>query len=156
MKRTLLIAMFTTLALVLISTAGFAQGKGKTTARSQAREGDEVWVIVNTIKADKREQFEKWVFEIFWPAGLKKLTGNQRKAFQQTRILAPTKANDDGTWSYLYLMDPVAKDSNYDVETLLKQLFSEQQAREYGQMLQGTYAKPQFDYLQKQTRSLNQ
>jgi hypothetical protein len=152
MKRNLLLAMLTMMTVAVIATAGYAQGKGKKPARMQAAEGAEVWVVVNTIKADKREQFEKFVFEIFWPAGMKKLTGMQRKAFEYTRVLAPTKANDDGTWSYVYLMDPVFKDSNYDIETLLKQLFGEEKAREYGQMLEETYAKPQFDYILKQTR----
>jgi hypothetical protein len=152
MRKILMATMLLGLALTVGANDLFAQGKGKALERTQAREGDEVWVIVNTIKADKREQFEKWVFEIFWPAGMKKLTGVQRKAFQYTRVLAPTKANADGTWSYLYLMDPVFKDSNYDIEPLLEQLFGEAKAREDAQMVEETYAKPQFDYIQKQTR----
>ena len=152
MRKTLIAMMLIGLTLTVGATHSFAQSKGKATARIQAREGDEVWVIVNFIKADKREQFEKWVYEIFWPAGMKKLTGNQRNAFRYTRLLAPTKANADGTWSYLYVMDPVFKDSTYDIDTLLKRLFGEQQAREYARMLQETYAKPQFDYIQKQSK----
>jgi hypothetical protein len=151
MKRNLWLAILTMMTLALLATADYAQGKGKKPARLQAAEGAEVWVVVNTIKADKREQFEKFVFEIFWPAG-RKLTGLGQKAFLHTRVLLPTKANEDGTYTYLYLMDPVIKGANYDIETFLRQMFSAEKAREYGQMLEDTYARPQTDFIQKQSR----
>lgn len=151
MKRKLWLAVLTMLTLAVIATAGYAQGKGKKPTHAQATEGAEVWVVVNTIKADKREQFEKFVFEIFWPAG-KKLTGLGQKAFLHTRVLLPTQANEDGTYTYIYLMDPVIKGANYDIDTFLKQMFSAEKAREYGQMLADTYAKPQTGFIQKQSR----
>jgi hypothetical protein len=85
MKRAFIISL-TTIALMLGATHSFAPGKGKKPVRVQAAEGEEVRVVVNTIKADKREQFEKFVFEIFWPLG-KKVTGVERKAFIATRVL---------------------------------------------------------------------
>ncbi|MBI1760641.1 MAG: hypothetical protein HYR56_04310 [Acidobacteria bacterium] len=129
-----------------------AQKKTPTSAKHRlAVEGDEVWVAVNTIKADKREQFEKWVYEIFWPAGLK-LPAKERAAFEHTRVLRPSKANDDGTWTYLYVMDPVIPGAEYDIERLLKRMFDEAKAQEYGRMLEETMAKPQFGYDMKQGR----
>ena len=33
-----------------------------------ASSGDPMWVILNHVKADKRQQFEKFVYEILLPA----------------------------------------------------------------------------------------
>jgi hypothetical protein len=41
------------------------------TMHTRAGEGDTVGVFVNHIKADKRQQFEKFVHEIFWPMAKK-------------------------------------------------------------------------------------
>jgi hypothetical protein len=156
MKTILLTTALTLLAVTTHSTATLAQGKAnKPTAtkapRRLAVEGDEVWVAVNTIKADKREQFERWVYEIFWPAGMK-LPAQERLAFEYTRVLRPAKAYDDGTWTYLYVMDPVIPGAEYDIERLLKRMFDEARAWEYGRRVEETYARPQFSYDMKQGR----
>lgn len=149
MKRNLMIAMLTTFALVVIFTASYAQGKGKKPERMQAAEGEEVWVIVNTVKADKREQFEKFMSEIFLPT-LKNSTGDIRKSVIATRLLMPTKANEDGTYHYLFLMDPLIKGNDYQFLPQLTRAYGEAKAREYQQMFEDTQAKPQVGYAQKQ------
>ncbi len=156
MKSIWLTMTLVLLACVIGGSHAAAQDKAKkqkapTASHHLAVENDEVWVAVNTIKADKREQFEKWVFEIFWPAGLK-LPAKERIAFEYTRVLRPTKANDDGTWTYIYVMDPVIPRAEYDIDRWLKRLFSEAKAQEYAQMVEETYAKPQFSYDMKQGR----
>ncbi|NOT62634.1 MAG: hypothetical protein HOP19_20705 [Acidobacteria bacterium] len=153
MKRILMIVAL--MGTALLASDGFAQSKGKQAEPRQAVEGDEIWVVVNTIKADKREQFEKWVFEIFWPAGMK-LPAKERAVFEQTRVLRPIKANADGTWTYIYLMDPLIPGAEYNISRLLKRMFDEAKAQEYGRMMFETYAKPQTSYDMKQGRSLNQ
>lgn len=149
MKRNLLIAMLTTLALVLISTTSYAQGKGKQPPRMQAAEGEEVWVIVNTVKADKREQFEKFMFEIFLPT-VENATGDERKVFIATRLLMPTKVNEDGTYHYVFLMDPVIKGADYQFLPQLTRAYGAAKAQEYAKMLEDTLAKPQIGYSQTQ------
>lgn len=58
-----------------------------------ANEGDTVWVIVNHIKADKRQDFERFVHEIFWPMA-KKLKAEDQRLFRQTRVLHPVAAEN--------------------------------------------------------------
>jgi hypothetical protein len=41
----------------------------------------------------------------------------QRAAqYQQTRWLTPAQQNEDGTWTYVFIMDPVVADANYEIE----------------------------------------
>lgn len=151
MKNILITIMIAAFALTFGEPHSFAPGKGKKPVRLQAAEGEEVRVVVNTIKADKREQFEKFVFEIFWPLG-KKVTGDERKAFIATRVLLPVKANDDGTYTCLFLMDPVIKDIDYQFTPLLRRFYGAEKAREYEQMFADSAAKPQSGYTVKQSR----
>ena len=45
---------------------------------------------------------------------------------EQTRILYPTKANEDGTFTYVFLMDPLLPNPDvYDMEETLKLVLSE-------------------------------
>ena len=63
----------------------------------QATQDDPVNVILNHVRADKREQFEEFVFEGLLPA----LRENARrdpmakKVLDQTRMLLPAEENDD-------------------------------------------------------------
>jgi len=90
------------LALLFVISS-FDSNAQRTTSR--AAKGDTVWVIINHIKAEKKEQFEKFITETLW-GGSNKLKGNDRTVFKQTRVLYPTKPEADGTLSYVFIMDP--------------------------------------------------
>ncbi len=153
MKKVFVLLVLALVATTLTPSTNWAQGKNKKVRNVTAKPvatGDEVWVIVNTIKADKREQFEKFVFEIFWP-GAKKLSMADQQAFKSTRVLTPTKANEDGTYTYLFIMDPVIPGANYSIDKFLIKMFGEKKAAEYGKMFDETAVKPQIDYIQKQS-----
>lgn len=149
------------LLTVLITTSQINFANAQTTSasasnkraamRPMANEGDSVWVIINHIKADKRQQFEKFVHEIFWPMA-KKLTSEEQRVFRQTRVLHSVKPEEDGTYSYLFIMDPVVPGADYDIENLLKKMYDEQKATEYMKMLNETEASGQTGYRMLQSR----
>lgn len=65
---------FLTILAVLITVSHISSAHAQTSTSSKtrtttpmAKEGDTVWVYVNHIKADKRQPFERFVHEIFWP-----------------------------------------------------------------------------------------
>ena len=119
--------------------------------RLMAKEGDTVWVFVNHVKADKREQFERFVHENFWP-GAKKLRPADQHVFQQTRVLHPIQAEADGTYSYLFIMDPVVPGADYYIENLIRKMYEEKKANEYLKMFNETAAGPQTGYTVIQSR----
>lgn len=121
------------------------------TGRKMAAEGEKVWVIINHINADKRQQFEKFIHEIFWPMAAK-LGSQDQQVFRQTRVLHPTKAEEDGTYSYIFIMDPIIEGGDYDIDNLLKKMYGAEKAAEYGKMFDETKSREQTQYLEVQTR----
>jgi hypothetical protein len=133
-------------------TAGSADlSDQQTGAIPRAAQGDSVWIFVNHIKADKREQFEKFVHEIFWDSA-GKLSAAEQQLFRKTRVLHPIRPEQDGTYSYVFIMDPVIPGGNYDIEKLTKQIYGEEKAREYLKMFDETNTKEQTGYFLVQSR----
>lgn len=64
---------------------------------------DTILILYNYIKADKVEDFKKFNQEYLHPLFLKE----NKAATRSARMLEPTGANQDGTYTYIYLMDPV-------------------------------------------------
>jgi hypothetical protein len=129
------------LGLIVINT-GFTQAQGHSAAVSRAVESDTVWVIMNHVKADMRDQFEKFVEEIFWSRATR-LGEAEKRVFNQTRVLYPTAAEDDGTYTYIFLADPFIPDADYSIEHFLTQMYGAEKAAEYFQMFEETQAGPQ-------------
>lgn len=98
--------------------------------RQLAAEGDTVWVIVNHVKPDKRAQFERFTHEIFWPAA-QRLSTEEQRLFRQTRVLNATAPEKDGTYTYVFLMDPVISGGDYDIRSILNKMYSKAEAEKY-------------------------
>ena len=97
----------------------------------QATQDDPVNVILNHVRADKREQFEEFVFEGLLPA----LRENARrdpmakKVLDQTRMLLPAEENDDGTYTYIWLMDPWVEGGVYSYQAIIAEARGVETAR---------------------------
>lgn len=102
--------------------------------RPMAKPGQKVWVVAYYVQAKKRTQYEHFVHDIFWPGAAKLTSAQEKQVFRQTRILHPTKANPDGSYSYLYIMDPVIEGANYDIESLLVKMYGKAKGAEYGKL----------------------
>ena len=148
MKRHII---FISISLIIISLTLYTcsqkqSPKGETSETCfRAAEGDTMWVLLNHIKADKCEQFEKFVHEILRPIVLKSEPINQQ-AINYFRSLHPVKMNKDSTYTYVFLMDPVFKNANYQVSYYLKKEYDEAKTKEYLKMFNECYASPQTGY----------
>lgn len=96
----------------------------------KAKVNETVWLCTYKVKADKRQQYEHFVHDIFWK-GASKLSGNERKVFSQTRIMHPEKMEKDGTYLYSFLMDPVIKNTDYDIFSLITKMYGAKKGTEY-------------------------
>ena len=114
----------------------------------QASPGDRVNVILNHVRADKRAQFEEFVFEGLLPA----LRENEKsdpmgkKVLDQTRMLLPAEKNDDGTYTYIWLMDPWVEGGVYSYQAIVAKAQDEEEARKYVEMAQDSLSVPQIRY----------
>ncbi len=108
----------------------------------RAAEGEQMWVLLNHVKADKWEQHEHFVHNILMPATEKV----DPAAFRHTRFLHPAEQNEDGTYTSVWLMDPVIEGADYDFLSLLKKAHGEDKAEEYVQLWNESLVSPQVGY----------
>ena len=109
----------------------------------RAAEGEQMWVVLNHVKADKWEQHEHFVHNILMPAAEKV----DPAAFRHTRFLHPAEQNEDGTYTSVWLMDPVIEGADYDILSLLKKAYGEDKAEEYVQLWNESLVSPQVGYV---------
>ncbi len=112
----------------------------------QAKPGETVVVNITTVKADKRQQFEdalsKFLAVLPKAAEVDKTT---RQVMEPTRILAPVKPNDDGTFTYVSLADPALPDASaYDTNVILKKVMPEAEAEKLTKQFEDATAGQQI------------
>jgi hypothetical protein len=109
-----------------------------------AAAGDTVLVVVNHVKADKRQQFERFI-EAFWAAGrrLAERDSLSPRTFAQTRVLYPAGPDADGTYAYVFLMDPLVRGASYDIPLYLRRMYPPAQADSMDRAMNDALARPQ-------------
>lgn len=123
-------SFLSTITLFIVLSACQQADKNETATNNTAKMGEKVWFCAYHVKADKKQQYENFVHDIFW-AGASKLSEAEQKVFRQTRILHPEKAEADGTFFYAFLMNPQIEGADYSIESLLKKMYGEKQGTEY-------------------------
>ena len=117
-----------------------------------ASSGESMWVILNHVKADKRQEFEKFVYKILLPA-LKedsKVDLTSKKIIEQTRMLEPSRSNKDSSYTYIWLMDPIVKDADYSYPGILNKVYSPEETKKYISMNDECLVSPQIGFRVKQ------
>jgi len=140
---------FLVLAFLPLVTPVHSQIEGEPSKASvRATEGDTVWVLLNHVKPDKKDQFEEFVEKILTPAVEKLATSDsiQFKINLQTRNLYPIKANEDGSYTYVFLMDPVVSKADYSFKRIFNSLYTEKEADQFISMFEETLVVPQIGY----------
>lgn len=108
---------------------------------ARAVENDTILIIYNYIKADRVEDIKKFVTEVFLPLVQKENSPVVRSA----RMLESLRANEDGTYSLIWLMDPaVSTPGAYSMLPPLIKEFGEEKANEiFRTKIQDAMARPQ-------------
>ena len=119
---------------------------------TESKQGDQMWVIINHVKADKRQQFEEFVYQILLPALEEDAKNNlsSRNIIAQTRMLEPTRINDDSSYTYIWLMDPLVKDANYGYNNVLSKVYNPEETEKYISLLSESMFSSQVSYRVKQ------
>lgn len=105
----------------------------------RAHEGDEVWVVLNHVKSGQCETFEHFVHSILMPA----LAHLHPDVYNHTRVLHPASSNDDDTYTYIFIMDPIVANGDYDIANILTEYYTHDQAQDFLAVWEATLAKPQ-------------
>jgi ketosteroid isomerase-like protein len=96
----------------------------------RASANDNVLVVLNHIKAEKVAQFEDFYKNFLSPAG----DEINPQAKVTVRIQKPVGQNKDGSFTYIFIMDPFVQTYNYDILHLLTAKYEETKAKEINKM----------------------
>ena len=122
-----------------------------TKEQMRAKTGQDVWVIVTYVKDDSKSAFEQWAKTIFYPALQQSENPMHKAQLNATRWLEPAGQNEDKTWTYAWIMDPVVPDANYDIPLLLNTAYGEEKGKAHWEKYQTFWAKPVEAHVLKQT-----
>ena len=113
--------------------------------RYRAVEEEPVMVLVNRIKADKKEVFEELIYNDI-QKNSKEAGGFLAEVTSSVRILNPINPDEDGNFTYVFIMDPIIKGVDYSIESVLVQFFDEEVANEKVKLWADCYVEPQYGY----------
>jgi hypothetical protein len=110
---------------------------------------DTVWVLLNHVKADQRTAFEHFAYEHLMPAVEKSASSDPvvRRVRSQTRMLVPKEPNADGTYTYIWLMDPVVPEADYSYRGILSKVYSKERTDAALALVDGAMTGPQVGYV---------
>jgi hypothetical protein len=89
--------------------------------------GDTVWVISNHVQAARRADFQNFV-DTVWQAGSRSSDPSLANGFRHAHVFYPTEPDQDGTYNYVFLIDPVLKGVDYDLPRTVGRLFNADEA----------------------------
>ena len=99
--------------------------------------GDSIYFVDHHVRADARQQFEEFVRDVLWPAFQRSgapggsVPGDY--LLQRIRFLKPQVANEDGSYTYTFILDPLVPGVTYNVLEILRGAYGEAEAlRHYG------------------------
>ncbi len=124
-------------------------GTGGPSGLVRAERGQTVGVALDYIKRDKREQIERF-YDLFWhnpdawPA-------EDQQTHDITRLLYPTEANEDGTYTYAWIFDPSIEGADYSIPSLLQKMYGDEKAAEYFHQWVDAHASDQVEHILVQT-----
>lgn len=137
MKNIICFNLFATLLLPIYS---FSQDK----ADIRAREGEQAWLIVNYVKPESKQDFEKFMEEIFFDALTTSQAPQRAEQYRKTRWFTPARQNEDGTWTYAFIMDPVVAYADYEIEKLFQEKYSPEKSTELLRQYESFIARSDF------------
>ncbi|HEY0779789.1 MAG TPA: hypothetical protein VGD56_17610, partial [Gemmatirosa sp.] len=111
---------------------------------TRARPGDTLYIVEYTVIAARREQFEQFFSDAYFPAmrQVAKSDTSIARVLRQSRLLAPARASDDGTLSYLLVLDPVVRGETYNISALLRRVYPAAESERLYRQLTESWARP--------------
>lgn len=99
-------------------------------AQQRAMAKDTVMMVLNYVKADKVAQFEEFNTN-YLALAASELNAQTKRTVRTQKSADPNK---DGTYTYIYLMDPYVGTNNYDLFQNLSAKYGEEKGKEYMKM----------------------
>lgn len=109
------------LPALLLAVTACSPGPSSTAAGNKS---DTVWVIVHHVAPGKRRAYEDWMTNVWYKTAqdIGQDDADFREALLARRRLTPTRAEQDGSWTYVFLYDrpPVLKSGDTGLGAVFK------------------------------------
>lgn len=97
------------------------------TKDQRAAPGQAVWVCIDRIKPDRRDEFRRFLYEVKGPA----VRAVRPEAHASVRLLEPAAPNPDGSWPFIWLMDPAVSGEDYETSAMFEAYYGPEKAAEH-------------------------
>ena len=119
----------------------------------RAIEGDTLFLAFLDVKAESKEEFERLTHEMLFD---RISEADQQAEFiaTKTRIMHPSKANEDGTFTYLVMFDPTYSGKyNFTASNLYAKIYGAEKGKELDAQFGETLAGDQKSYTMIQSKN---
>ena len=118
----------------------------------RAVEGDTLFLAYLDVKGESKEEFEQLTHEMIFDRISE--ADQQAKAISaRVRLLHPTQANEDGSYSYLFIFDPVYTGTYaFTTTNLFAQIYGEERGKELDEQFVNTLSGDQKSYFMVQSK----
>jgi hypothetical protein len=108
----------------------------------RAQAGDTVYLVEHQVRPERRQQFEDFVHEVLWPAIQSTAAAEPARGFalQRVRLLLPITPDENGSYTYTFVLDPVVAGESYNVLDLLRARYGEAEGTRHYGMFTETWA----------------
>lgn len=124
MKHILGLLFVLLIVSVVLPNAALCQSKPNV----RAQEGEKVYVIINYVKDECRKDYECFMNEVFFDILANSKNEQTQKALRTSRWLIPEAQNEDNTWSYIFIIDPVIENATYNIDSLFRERYNATEA----------------------------
>jgi hypothetical protein len=137
------------LLLTILISVPESYAQESSTHRHWSAEGDTVYLILNHIKADKKEQFDKW--SEWWGSYTEELVSEgllsdkEIEGINKMRLFIPFRMNKDTTYTYAYFADPYVR-IPWKLRYYMSKKLSEEEISKYIKMFNDCFAGNQEGY----------
>lgn len=129
------------------TAAAAAESMSFAEAAVRARPGETVWVCISVVRPSMREEFLHFVRDVKAPA----MRTVRPHAHASVRLLEPTAPNGDGTWSFIWLMDPAVPGEDFEMAPAFEEYYGPAKAAEYLREWESMHVGDQLFYEATQT-----
>lgn len=93
---------------------------------TRAKTDDQILIVIVKVKNESKEAFEAWIKNVLYSALYKSESEMKKAQLKTTRWLEPVMQNEDSTWTYSWIMDPIIPETNYDIPKFLNNEYGEE------------------------------
>lgn len=118
---------------------------------TRAKADDEILIVIVKVKNESKQEFDRWIKDVLYSALYKSESEMKKAQLKATRWLEPVSQNQDSTWTYSWIMDPLIPNTNYDIPRFLNLEYGEELGKKHWEKYMTFMSEPPHAIILKQT-----